>query len=239
MDQQTLFDPTKVSLRQRPPVAGLADSARAYTGGSWDGEDLANTTVSGPAGFAMKRTYEQGIGSKPSPAIMGSYEALREHISSQFDQLTSPKDQGGAGISVEVTQDDPYPSFEDMHADVTQNSRLRVMSTATTGSHAFFSDEENDKFRAVHDAYGHLATGRGFDRHGEEAAYRSHARMLPQEAHAALASETRGQNSYLNWGGGDFPPNAPVDMPNWMTKEEVAPPQKRIRAAKTEQMRLF
>ena len=45
MDQPTLFDPAKVSLRQRPPVAGLADSARAYTGGSWDGEDLARAAV--------------------------------------------------------------------------------------------------------------------------------------------------------------------------------------------------
>lgn len=226
-------------MRRAEPVGSLAASARQLSGGTWDNSDLANTTVSGPTGFAMKRTYERNMGKGPSPETMRSYEALREHVGAQFAHLTAPKESGGAGISVEITPDDPYGSFEEMHADVTQNNRLKVFSTATTGSHQFFTDEENDQFRAVHDAYGHLATGRAFDRHGEEAAYLSHARTLPPEAHAALASETRGQNSYLNWGGGDFPPNGSVDIPGWMTQERVEPPQPKIKPQRSQQMELF
>jgi hypothetical protein len=79
-----------------------------------------------------------------------------------------------------------------------------VLSTKTTGGHPFFSDDENDMFRAVHDVFGHAGTGRGFDRHGEEAAYQSHASMYSPLARMALATETRGQNAALITGGGQF-----------------------------------
>jgi hypothetical protein len=81
------------------------------------------------------------------------------------------------------------------------------MSSATTGGHPFFSDEENDQFRAVHDAFGHAAIGRGFSRHGEEAAYQAHSQMFSPEARPALHTETRAQNSVVNYGRkpGSFP----------------------------------
>lgn len=242
VDQGQLFDPEKVTMRQASPVGSLSAAARQIAethGHEWDDRSFANTTVKGPEGYAMYRTYSRNMGEAPTGETLKSYEALREHVGKQFDFLTRPKDQGGAGINVEVTAEDPYGSFEEMHADVTKNSRLKVMSTATTGSHHFFTDEENDRFRAVHDAFGHLATGRGFSRHGEEAAFLSHRTMLPKEAHAALASETRGQNSYLNWGGNEFPDNAPVNLPDWMTGDVAAPPARKPKIQKATQGTLF
>ncbi len=53
---------------------------------------------------------------------------------------------------------------------------MRVFAT-TEGEHPLMTAAENDLFRAVHDLFGHGAAGRTFDRHGEEAAYRSHAEM--------------------------------------------------------------
>lgn len=58
----------------------------------------------------------------------------------------------------------------------------------------------NDMFRAVHDIFGHAKHGSGFRAGGEENAWQSHARMFSEDALPALTSETRGQNSWLNYG---------------------------------------
>lgn len=128
------------------------------------------------------------------------FDAMRNETNAQYDYLTKPRTGGGLGVSVEVTHTDPYKSHDDMVKDLSVSRRLKVLSTEATGGHPFFSNEENDKFRAVHDAFGHAAIGRGFSRHGEEAAYHAHAQMYSPEALPALATETRGQNSSLNYG---------------------------------------
>lgn len=58
----------------------------------------------------------------------------------------------------------------------------------------------NDIFRAVHDAFGHGLEGSGFRAQGEENAWQAHARLFTGSALGALTSETRGQNSWLNYG---------------------------------------
>ena len=57
----------------------------------------------------------------------------------------------------------------------------------------------NDLFRAVHDVFGHGVEGAGFREHGEENAWQAHARLYTGTAVAAITSETRGQNSWLNF----------------------------------------
>ena len=58
----------------------------------------------------------------------------------------------------------------------------------------------NDLFRAVHDIFGHGAEGFQFGPRGEDNAYRSHAVMFSPEARQAMATETRTQNSWVNFG---------------------------------------
>jgi hypothetical protein len=58
----------------------------------------------------------------------------------------------------------------------------------------------NDIFRAVHDVFGHAKHGVGFRAGGEENAFQAHARMYSPEALPAVTSETRGQNSWVNFG---------------------------------------
>ena len=146
-----------------------------------------------------------------SPETHASYEAMRTEIGDQFAHLTGPKHQGGMGFKVEVTPHDPYPSAEHMAADVAQG-RIKVLSTEATGGHEHLTNEENDKLRAVHDVFGHAATGRGFSRHGEEAAYQHHTQMFSPEARPALAAELRSQTASLIFSG-QFPPNAGVNLP--------------------------
>jgi len=58
----------------------------------------------------------------------------------------------------------------------------------------------NDLFRAVHDAFGHGIEGAGFRAQGEENAWQAHVRLFTGSARGAITSETRGQNSWLNFG---------------------------------------
>lgn len=58
----------------------------------------------------------------------------------------------------------------------------------------------NDLFRAVHDAFGHGIEGSGFRAQGEENAWQAHIRLFTGPARGAITTETRGQNSWLNYG---------------------------------------
>jgi len=58
----------------------------------------------------------------------------------------------------------------------------------------------NDLFRAVHDAFGHGLEGSGFRARGEENAWQAHSRLYTGDAVGAMTSETRGQNSWVNYG---------------------------------------
>jgi len=59
----------------------------------------------------------------------------------------------------------------------------------------------NDVFRAVHDFFGHSELGNSFGAIGEENAWNAHARMYSPLARQAMTTETRGQNSYVNFSG--------------------------------------
>jgi GNAT superfamily N-acetyltransferase len=127
-----------------------------------------------------------------------AYTALATEVEAQFDYMTKTM-----GIKVEFVADDPYKTSREMFADVSKGV-LKVLSTASTGSHPFLSDEQNDKFRAVHDFFGHAATGRGFGQDGEESAWVHHSQMFTETARGALTTETRGQNSWYNSRGKVF-----------------------------------
>lgn len=93
----------------------------------------------------------------------------------------------------------------------------------------------NDLFRAVHDAFGHSMEGAGFRARGEENAWQAHIRLYKGLAVGAVTSETRGQNSWLNFGPyGEANRNASVEdtvfadqkiglMPEWTWREGRAP----------------
>jgi hypothetical protein len=133
------------------------------------------------------------------------FHAMHDEVGRQFDHLTRPESKGGMGIHVESVDHDPYANVHEMVHDLKQNKRLKVLGTHVTGSHPFFDDTANDRFRSVHDAFGHAATGRGFDAHGEEAAYQAHSKMFTPHAHPALQTETQSQNAFLHLNG-DFGP---------------------------------
>jgi hypothetical protein len=189
------------------PDPSVADAARRYSREAGllvprEPTNFGNVAVShsqsDKVGDAYLRLPHFDRGALPA------YRAMREEVGRQFDFMTRPEHKGGLGMSVNVTSDDPYQEggeneiFRRFRNDVTQNRHIDVLSTKTTGGHPFFSDDENDMFRAVHDVFGHLGSGRAIDRHGEDAAYQKHAEMFTPLARRALATETRGQNGALH-----------------------------------------
>lgn len=209
MAQDPLFEYDPKPHHQ--PVDFLRQGAKQYVasrGGTYQPPrpDLQNDPV---RGLLRARAYDAAP-NLDAPAQQ-SYGAFRRDLSDQWNHLTG-HGPAGMGVKVEVTPHDPYANPNEMRDDLAQNRRMKVFSTAATGSHPILSDEENDRFRAVHDAYGHAAIGSSFSRNGEEQAYESHAQMFSPEALPALRSETRGQNASLI-STGQFPEQKATAIP--------------------------
>ena len=97
-----------------------------------------------------------------------------------------------------------YPTPSAMLRDVLGEGNLNVFRGGEP--HEFLGDIDpdtqlslNEMFRAVHDLYGHGTRGSTFRPGGEELAYASHSQMMSPLAQMALLSETRGQNSLVNY----------------------------------------
>lgn len=119
-----------------------------------------------------------------------AYDAFASEVLVQFEFLSE-------FIDIEFTSGDPYPNSEAMLKDVEENKRLRVYSGGEP--HPYLSADENNKFRAVHDFFGHTVNGFQFGPKGEEGAWVSHSKMFSPLAQRAMTTETRGQNSYYNY----------------------------------------
>lgn len=149
------------------------------------------TEWSQPHAAEMARIYE----SLPvmQPEARSAYEQMAREVDDQFERMKQ------AGIKVEFTDADPYKTSREMMDDV-KAGRLKVFRTPEDFGHPFLTREQNDKFRAVHDYFGHAGEGHQFGPKGEENAFRVHSEMFSPEARRAMATETRGQNSWFNAG---------------------------------------
>lgn len=157
-----------------------------------------------------------------SPFITGlaryAYSRFAVQVDRQFDQMCRVD-----GIRVVFQAEDPYPDHEAMLKDVRDNRRLKIYATSEDQAHPLLSADQNNRFRAVHDYYGHHGGGLGesvsFSRHGEEAAWIRHSQMFSGLARRAMTSETRGQNSAFIWinSGREFPPQKAVLLPDWVS----------------------
>jgi hypothetical protein len=161
--------------------------------------------------------YDEMMHNPGDPAVRRSYEAMIDETIAQYNAL---KDLD-LDIRFNPPGVDPYKKSPSMgYADLAANRRLHVFPTEQGfGSDINFDPENNpllkrvgpvgdlpdatanDLFRVVHDVYGHFGPGNPFFRApGEERAWLQHSRMYSDEALPAMSSETRGQNSWVNFG---------------------------------------
>lgn len=148
-------------------------------------------------------------------AVRAAYADLVAQTNVQWDHLTSPESEGGQGINVEfLTREEiqgrgldplglnPYKTAGDQADDLRDNNHLMIASLSSypEAAHPILDSElggEYDRFRAVHDAYGHAAVGADFTRHGEYQAWLHHSSMFTGPARLAASTELTGENSYL------------------------------------------
>ena len=174
--------------------------------------------------------YQTMVHDPQNPAVADAYKQLIEQTTAQyqmlvdagyqfyfFDQENDPYADQPGGFA------NPYNAVRDLRA----NKRMAVFPSesgfgsgatdidvsdnpllADTGLQWAFGTPDgtlkrvtaNDLFRAVHDAMGHSIEGAGFRARGEENAWQAHVRLFTGSAIGAMTSETRGQNSWLNFG---------------------------------------
>lgn len=168
--------------------------------------DFANPQISIYAPQIAK-AYDSLVSDPSNPAVREAYDALIRESREQYDYMTRE-----LGIEVEFVPYDPYnvagkngqmvPDSKLMMEDVTNNRHLFVRDSAedfAKDPHPILSVEDNNIFRAVHEFFGHAASGSNFRAAGEEGAWVSHSSMFSLPARRALTTETRGQNSYYNF----------------------------------------
>jgi hypothetical protein len=201
--------------------------------------------------------YEAMEHTPQDPKVKEAYDDLIRQTRAQYDALVDE----GYEFSFFDASTDPYEGNPwNAMRDLRQNKRMAVYGTydgfgtkpmdvsdnpmlADTGLR--WKDQNgveravtaNDLFRAVHDAFGHGLEGAGFRARGEENAWQAHVRLFTGPAVAAITTETRGQNSWLNYGPyGEKNRTAKVDetifadqktglMPSWTWEEMLAADQ--------------
>jgi len=164
----------------------------------------------------LAKAYEEMVNNPNNPAVKKSYDALINETLAQYEALR----RKGYKFDFMPESGDIYGNPRNAINDLVTNKHLSVFPTQQGfgGASAAKASEANpmlmrtgekwngqdvtanDLFRAVHDVFGHAKHGVGFRATGEENAFQSHAKMFSPEALPALASETRGQNSWVNFG---------------------------------------
>lgn len=148
------------------------------------------------------------------PEVRAAYDALKRETLAQWQAIK------GTGLRVEFNPPgkDPYGNPRNAVLDVVRNNHLWVFPT----EEGFGQDQDrsdnpllevvegelidgrevtyNDVFRIVHDYFGHVKEGVGFRADGKENAWQQHAAMYSPLARRAMTTETRGQNSWVDFG---------------------------------------
>ncbi len=137
------------------------------------------------------------------PAVRNTYYQLAEEIEQQWDFASDVMD-----ITFEPWRykGEPYATnAAEMCGDVRDHRHLYFFQGGDP--HPLLGKVDpatglslNDKFRAIHDLFGHAAEGYGFGPRGEENTWIKHSQMFSTDAQKALTTETRGQNSWVNFG---------------------------------------
>jgi hypothetical protein len=162
----------------------------------------------------LAEQYQLMQNNPSDPKIKKAYDAMINETMDQYDALR----KAGYKFNFMPESGDIYGNPRNAINDIVLNKQLSVFPTeqgfgslveASQANPLLMKIGEkwqgkdvtaNDVFRAVHDVFGHAKQGVGFRAGGEENAFQAHARMYSPEALPAVTSETRGQNSWVNYG---------------------------------------
>jgi GNAT superfamily N-acetyltransferase len=173
-----------------------------------------NVNLNPEHGKTIASAYEAMPHTPEHPETQAAYNALIDETGKQFKHLIN----SGLKISrMEPDQENPYKTSKDMLHDLHVNNHLWYYPTEQgfgageqSKNHPMLKETgfkhngvpllANDIFRISHDAFGHGLTNSAFGPKGEHASYLAHKEMFSPLAQKALATETMGQNSTVNFG---------------------------------------
>lgn len=199
------------------PVASVVAAAKAYaaSAGLPFRRQARYVTVDVERAKRIAAEYDAMEHRPNDPAVRKAYDAMIEETLAQYQAVKAI----GLEIDfIEPGQPDPYPEGPRQVLDDLQAGHLWVFPTddgfgslkASEADNPLLrpTDEyvkgrrllANDVFRIVHDFFGHGLEGAGFGARGEENAWQAHIRLYSEAARPAVTSETRGQNSWVNYG---------------------------------------
>jgi len=168
-----------------------------------------------PRAQRIAEAYESMRNNPADPAVRASYDALKRETLRMWREIKA------SGLKVEFIrpgEPNPYEQSPRLAVeDVKNNNHLWAFPTESgfgegeeNADHPLLEPSgeiidgkervHNDIFRIVHDYFGHVMEGTGFRADGEENAWRIHSAMYSPEALPAMTTETRGQNSWVNYG---------------------------------------
>ena len=163
----------------------------------------------------IAEAYEKMEHRPNDPEVREAYNTLIDETIEQYEAIIEE------GYAMEINNDDSYGNSKEMIEDLKDRKRMKVFSTESGFGSDGITDEMrkdnpmlakteykdangvpllvNDIFRFVHDFFGHAKQGNGFGPLGEENAWNIHSQMYSPTARKALTTETRGQNSWVNF----------------------------------------
>ena len=209
---------TKKLFNEPNPETSEISKGYKNKNGLPESEGSKITSIDEARAKSIADAYEAMEDSPNDPEVQEAYRQLADETLAQYNDIAD------AGYEVELWEGDsePYANSEAMLKDLKENKHLFIFSTEEGFGDTAITDEQrgqnamledsgmkdkngktllyNDVFRFVHDFFGHSERGNGFGAIGEENAWDVHARMYSPNARRAMTTETRGQNSWVNFG---------------------------------------
>jgi hypothetical protein len=202
------------------PVEGVSDISSSYKERKGidkePGERIENIDIENAKKLAD--AFDEMKHDPNNPEVKEAYEAMAEETMEQYEEVK----EAGYVFEIFEGEGEPYKNSQEMLKDLRDNKHLYILSTAKEFGQRPITEAQraenpllrdsgvtdvngkplliNDVFRGVHDFFGHGERGNSFGPKGEENAWDVHSRMFSDKAARAMTTETRGQNSWVNFG---------------------------------------
>jgi hypothetical protein len=195
-------------------IRAIADSYAASRGLKLN-HNIPQSKVDPENAAKIADAYHTAQHSPNDPHVKSAYDALINETKAQYQHMLN---NGLKVTKMQAGQENPYKTSKDLFNDIKNNNHIAYFPTEQgygsgdqTSDHPMLQPTEhmdaegkpmlaNDLFRVVHDYFGHAKEGNGFGANGEEGAWKHHMQMYSPMAQKALTAETRGQNSWVNYG---------------------------------------
>lgn len=208
---QMNFPPPNLAKAQKELI-GLADEYNKYQGLD-PIYDFGYLPVNKNFARSVAKNYDDLKKVATDPETVNAYKQLAREVELQYDFFKSKWYK----FEPWTSEGQPYRNSAELIDDVMNNKHLYFFQWGEVHPYLGAVGKDglsaNDKLRAIHDLLGHSMKGYQFWPIGEENAFLKHSQMFSDEAVKALASETRGQNSWVNFWKQNYWPEGYKNIP--------------------------